>query len=145
MIRAAVTFSGTGGPQALPAYSAGSESAWVFSDAIDCQGFLQVCFELYPDTMVGALYYTLEFCDDESPPGTAGQWLPDPVDGASSVSSTDNVITVNRLVRKWTGSTGVPNIQVNSPLPHRWVRIGLAAGTSGNCMAIVKKVRLASQ
>lgn len=147
MLRQGVKFAGVAGPVVLPAYAAGDETSthWAFSDAIDCESFLQAVFELYPDTLVGGLYYTLEFCDDEVAPGTANQWLPDPIDGAATVASTDNKITVNRLVRVWTPSATLLNMQVNTPLPHRWVRIGLAAGTSGNCMAIVKRLRLASE
>lgn len=135
--REPVKFAGTAGPVVLAAYP-----TFAFSDAIDCENFLQVAFELYPGTMVGDLFYTLQFCDDEIQPSNSASWLPDPIDGASTIVSNDNQIVVNRLVRRWSGSGAT---QVNTPLAHRWVRLGLAAGTSGSAMAIVKRVRLASQ
>ena len=82
----------------------------------------------------------LQFCDSDQTPGSS-DWLPEPIDGATTVSSNDLIVTVNRLVRVWSGG----NVPVTFPLPHRWVRIGVAAGTSGNCMVIGKKIRLSSQ
>lgn len=137
MIREAVKFAGTAAPLTLAAYD-----DFAFSDPIDCENFLQVCFELYPDTVVGGLYYTLEFMDDAPVPASDAGWLPDPMEGAPTVVANDSQVAVTRLVRIWTG-TGP--IQVNSPVPARWCRIGLAAGTSGEVSAIVKRVRLAAQ
>lgn len=138
MIREALKFAGAGGPVTLAAYD---EFKW--SDAVDCENFLQVVFELYPAGMTGALYYTLQFCDDQVQPADDSSWLPDPIDGTVSAGTApDQLVAVGRQVRTWAGAGG---IQVNSPLPHRWVRIGVAAGTSGTCMVIVKRLPLASR
>jgi hypothetical protein len=137
MIREALKFAAVGGPVTLAAYP-----TFAFTDPMDCDGFLQICFELYPASMVGDLYYTLQFCDDEQQPASAAGWLADPIEGTTTDVGTDTQVPVKRAVRRWPASTPV---QINSPLPHRWVRIGVAAGTSGSCMVIGKRVRLASQ
>ena len=139
MTREAVKFAGTAGPVVLPVYPG---TGFVYSDPIDCENFLQICFELYPGTMSGALYYTLEFSSDDLAPLSDAGWLPDAVDGADSVTGTDDVVVISRLVRSWAGSGP---IQLNTPISHRWVRLGLAAGTSGTAMAIVDRVSLASE
>ncbi len=137
MQREIVKFAGVGGPVVLGAYD-----TFVYSDAVDCEGFAQVCFELYPDTLVGLLYYTLQFCDDEIAPAGNGGWIADPIEGTAVEGANDTVIPVARAVRTWAANSPV---QINSPLPHRFVRIGVAADTSGNCMAIVKRVKLSAQ
>lgn len=136
-IREGVTFAGAGGPVTLGAYP-----TWVWSDAIDCENFLQAVFELHPGTVTGGLYYTLEFQDsDTKPVGNAG-WQADPIDQAGTAVNDDFVIPVGRQVRTWSGSTP---ILVNTPLPHRWVRIGLAAGTDGAAQVIIKRLALSSR
>lgn len=109
------------------------------TDVIELIGYGQLSIEALPANMVGSLKIVLEL----SPDGDVflPEALGDPASG--SAIGGDYLVPTFRLVHTWDGNDPMPMLQIPCA-GYQKARLKVSAGTSGNAMIFLNRLRLAA-